>query len=63
MRSDDPANVGVLAAIYAGHAVPSILNVCPGQRVDVQVTKLTEDDHVPPPAKPSPTRGTGWGRR
>ncbi|KAJ7857453.1 hypothetical protein B0H14DRAFT_3447904 [Mycena olivaceomarginata] len=52
MRSDDPANADVLAVIHTGHAPPSVLNVCPGQRVDVQVTKPTEDDHVPPPAEP-----------
>ncbi|KAJ7857437.1 hypothetical protein B0H14DRAFT_3864704 [Mycena olivaceomarginata] len=57
MLSDDPANVGVLA----GHAPPSILNVCPGQRVDVQVTKPTEDDHAPPPAKPFSDAGNRLG--
>ncbi|KAJ7247191.1 SEP domain-containing protein [Mycena haematopus] len=52
MRYDDPENADVLAAIHAGHAPPSILNVRHGQRVDVQVTKRTEDDYVPPPPKP-----------
>ncbi|KAJ7328289.1 ubiquitin-related domain-containing protein [Mycena albidolilacea] len=55
MRFDDPANANVLTAIHAGHAPPSILNVRPGQRVDVQVSKRTEDDYVPPPAKPAPS--------
>ncbi|KAJ7154922.1 SEP-domain-containing protein [Mycena crocata] len=57
MRYDDPANADVLAAIHAGHAPPSILNVHPGQRVDVQVTKRTDDDYVPP--KPRPFQGSG----
>ncbi|KAJ7851542.1 hypothetical protein B0H14DRAFT_824802 [Mycena olivaceomarginata] len=64
MRSDDPANADVLAVIHTGHAPPSVLNVCPGQRVDVQVTKPTEDDHVPPPAEPfSDARSRGAGER
>ncbi|KAJ6592617.1 SEP domain-containing protein [Mycena capillaripes] len=57
MRYDDPANADVLAAIHAGHAPPSILNVRIGQRVDVQVTKRTDDDYVPP--KPKPFSGAG----
>ncbi|KAJ7851536.1 SEP-domain-containing protein [Mycena olivaceomarginata] len=61
MRYDDPANADVLAAIHAGHAPPSILNVRPGQRVDVQVSKRTEDDYVPPPAKPFSGAGNRLG--
>ncbi|KAJ7757835.1 hypothetical protein B0H14DRAFT_2404518, partial [Mycena olivaceomarginata] len=61
MRSDDPANADVLAVIHTGHAPPSVLNVYPGQRVDVQVTKPTEDDHVPPPAKPFSDPGNRLG--
>ncbi|KAJ7627054.1 SEP domain-containing protein [Roridomyces roridus] len=57
MRYDDPANAEVLALIDAGHAPPSILNVQVGQRVDVQVSKRTEEDYVPP--KPKPFHGTG----
>ncbi|KAJ6493331.1 SEP-domain-containing protein [Mycena sanguinolenta] len=61
MRYDDPANADVLAAIHAGHAPPSILNVRHGQRVDVQVTKRTDDDYVPPPAKPFSGSGNRLG--
>ncbi|KAK7057951.1 SEP-domain-containing protein [Favolaschia claudopus] len=57
MRYDDPANADVLAAIHAGHAPPSILNVRIGQRVDVQVTKRTDEDYIPP--KPKPFSGSG----
>ncbi|KAJ7857492.1 hypothetical protein B0H14DRAFT_3639106 [Mycena olivaceomarginata] len=60
-RYDDPANADVLAAIHAGHAPPSILNMRPGQRVDVQVSKRTEDDYVPPPAKPFSGTGNRLG--
>ncbi|KAJ7681463.1 SEP domain-containing protein [Mycena olivaceomarginata] len=61
MRYDDPANADVLAAIHVGHAPPSILNMRPGQRVDVQVSKRTEDDYVPPPAKPFSGTGNRLG--
>ncbi|KAF7350626.1 SEP-domain-containing protein [Mycena sanguinolenta] len=61
MRYDDPANADVLAAIHAGHAPPSILNVRLGQRVDVQVTKRTEDNYVPPPPKPFSGSGNRLG--
>ncbi|KAJ6579979.1 SEP domain-containing protein [Mycena vulgaris] len=57
MRYDDPEHAEVLAAIHAGHAPPSILNVLPGQRVDVQVTKRTDEDYIPP--KPRPFQGSG----
>ncbi|KAJ6626698.1 SEP domain-containing protein [Mycena sp. CBHHK59/15] len=58
MRYDDPANADVLSAIHAGHAPPSILNVRMGQRVDVQVTKRTDEDYVPPKA-PRAFQGSG----
>ncbi|KAF8157379.1 ubiquitin-related domain-containing protein [Mycena galopus ATCC 62051] len=61
MRYDDPANADVLAAIHAGHAPPSILNVRHGQRVDVQVTQRTSDDYVPPPPKPFSGSGNRLG--
>ncbi|KAJ7686387.1 ubiquitin-related domain-containing protein [Mycena rosella] len=61
MRYDDPANADVLAAIQAGHAPPSILDVRVGQRVDVQVTKRTDDDYVPPKAKPFAGAGNRLG--
>ncbi|KAJ7288688.1 SEP-domain-containing protein [Mycena rebaudengoi] len=59
MRYDDPANADVLAALNAGHAPPSILNVLPGQRVDVQVSKRTDDDYVPPKKAPVAFQGSG----
>ncbi|KAJ3509105.1 hypothetical protein NLJ89_g5394 [Agrocybe chaxingu] len=47
-RYDDPAQSQILTEINAGHAPPSILNVRPGQHVELRVTKRTEDDYVPP---------------
>ncbi|KAJ7024635.1 SEP-domain-containing protein [Mycena alexandri] len=61
MRYDDPQHADVLAAIHAGHAPPSILNVRIGQRVDVQVTRRTDDDYVPPKPKPFSGQGTRLG--
>ncbi|KAF7362715.1 SEP-domain-containing protein [Mycena venus] len=61
MRYDDPANADVLAAIHAGHAPPSILNVRHGQRVDVQVTKRTDEDYIPPKVKPFSGTGNRLG--
>ncbi|KAJ7675594.1 SEP domain-containing protein, partial [Mycena polygramma] len=58
MRYDDPQHADVLAAIHSGSThPPAILNVRPGERVDVQVTKRTEEDWVPP--KPKPFSGAG----
>ncbi|KAJ7150695.1 SEP domain-containing protein [Mycena filopes] len=61
MRYDDPQHADVLAAIHAGHAPPAILNVRTGQRVDVQVSRRTEEDYVPPKAKPFSGQGTRLG--
>lgn len=33
---------------FFSHAPPSILNVQPGQHVELRVTKRTEEDYVPP---------------
>ncbi|KAJ7305530.1 SEP domain-containing protein, partial [Mycena albidolilacea] len=52
MRYDDSANIDVLKAIHAGQAPPSLLNVRPGQLVELQVTKRTDEDYVPPKIKP-----------
>ncbi|KAF9478749.1 SEP-domain-containing protein [Pholiota conissans] len=48
MRYDDPAQAQILAEINAGHAPPAVLNVLPGQHVELRVTKRTEEDYVPP---------------
>ncbi|KAF8953670.1 SEP domain-containing protein [Flammula alnicola] len=47
-RYDDPAQARILAEINAGHAPPSVLNVRPGQRVEVLVMNRREEDYVPP---------------
>ncbi|PPQ70341.1 hypothetical protein CVT24_013002 [Panaeolus cyanescens] len=48
LRYDDPAQAQVLAEINAGHAPPAILNVQPGQHVELRVAKRTNEDYVPP---------------
>jgi len=47
-RYDDPAQSQILAEINSGHAPPSILNVRPGQHVELRVAKRTNEDYVPP---------------
>ncbi|KAK1229739.1 protein phosphatase regulator [Marasmius sp. AFHP31] len=48
MRYDDPNNEAVLAEIHSGRAPPSILNVRPGEPVELRVQKRTNEDYVPP---------------
>ncbi|KAL0574230.1 protein phosphatase regulator [Marasmius crinis-equi] len=48
MRYDDPNNEAVLAEIHSGRAPPSILNVQPGEPVELRVQKRTTEDYVPP---------------
>lgn len=48
MRYDDPAHAGILEAINAGHAPPSILNANPNQHVELRVAKRITEDYVPP---------------
>ncbi|KAL0948013.1 hypothetical protein HGRIS_010635 [Hohenbuehelia grisea] len=51
MRYDDPANDQILAEINAGRAPPSILNVLPGQPVELRVAKRTNEQYVAPTVK------------
>ncbi|KAF8174551.1 hypothetical protein BJ912DRAFT_989807 [Pholiota molesta] len=74
-RYDDPAQAQILAEINAGHAPPAVLNVLPGQHVELRVTKRTDEDYVPPKGTktfggsghrlgavvPDPYPGTGGG--
>ncbi|KAG5457106.1 MAG: SEP domain-containing protein, partial [Olpidium bornovanus] len=45
---DDPANSELLAAINSGQAPLHVLDVLPGQPVDVKVAKKQDEDYVPP---------------
>ncbi|KAF5319734.1 hypothetical protein D9619_008699 [Psilocybe cf. subviscida] len=47
-RYDDPEQASVLAEINEGRASPTVLNVQPGQHVELRVTKRTTEDYVPP---------------
>ncbi|KAH7925750.1 SEP-domain-containing protein [Leucogyrophana mollusca] len=50
----DPANQALLAQVNAGLAPPRILNVVPGQLVELRVAKRITEDYTPPlPARPS----------
>ncbi|KAJ3809007.1 hypothetical protein EV368DRAFT_87747 [Lentinula lateritia] len=57
MRYDDPANESVLAEIHSGRAPPSLLDVSPGEPVELRVAKRTNEDFVPP--KPAAFFGAG----
>ncbi|KAH9992548.1 SEP-domain-containing protein [Russula compacta] len=48
---DDPAQAQVLSEINAGRAPPSILNVLPGQPVEVRVSRRTDEDYVATPLR------------
>ncbi|KAF8804185.1 SEP-domain-containing protein [Phlegmacium glaucopus] len=48
MRYDDPAHAGVLEAMNAGHAPPSITDALPGQHVELRLAKRITEDYVPP---------------
>jgi len=52
MRYDDPHDAQILEEIHSGRAPPSVLNVLPGQPVELRVAKRTTEDYVAP-------RGTG----
>ncbi|KAF8887040.1 hypothetical protein CPB84DRAFT_1787195 [Gymnopilus junonius] len=47
-RYDDPAQSQVLAEINSGLAPPAILNIRPGQHVELRVSKRLNEDYVPP---------------
>jgi len=51
MRYDDPANERILAEINSGHAPPHILNVLPGQPVELRVAKRLAESYQPPPMR------------
>ncbi|GJE95278.1 SEP and UBX domain-containing protein [Phanerochaete sordida] len=47
-RYDDPAHAQILREINEGRAPPSILNILPGQPVELRIAKRTHEDYVPP---------------
>ncbi|KAB8234696.1 protein phosphatase regulator SHP1 [Aspergillus alliaceus] len=57
-RSDDPGNAEILEGIRQGRAPLSIMNVQPGQEVDVEI-KPHEERYVKPKPKYKPFAGTG----
>ncbi|OBZ73369.1 UBX domain-containing protein 1 [Grifola frondosa] len=63
MRYDDPRNEEILAEINSGRAPPSILNVSPGQPVELRVVKRLQDDWIPSPKAREATIFSGVGHR
>ncbi|KAE8355796.1 hypothetical protein BDV28DRAFT_128389 [Aspergillus coremiiformis] len=57
-RSDDPRNAEILESIRQGRAPLSIMNVQPGQDVDVEI-KQHEEKYVKPKPKYKPFTGAG----
>jgi UBX domain-containing protein 1 len=57
-RSDDPQNAEILEGIRQGRAPLSIMNVQPGQEVDVDI-KPHDSNYVRPKAKYKPFSGPG----
>ncbi|KAH8702169.1 P-loop containing nucleoside triphosphate hydrolase protein [Talaromyces proteolyticus] len=57
-RSDDPRNAGILEGIRRGRAPLSIMNVQPGQDVDVEI-KQHEEKYARPKPKYKPFAGSG----
>ncbi|KAK9468511.1 SEP domain-containing protein [Lipomyces arxii] len=57
MRYDVPANQEILRAINSGRAPLHLLNVNPGQPVDVRVERRMDEDYVPP----NPAKGGFYG--
>ncbi|KAF8639316.1 hypothetical protein AX17_001596 [Amanita inopinata Kibby_2008] len=59
LRYDDPANAQILAEINAGRAPPSILDVLPGQPVELRVARRTNEEYVAPPTRMKAFIGAG----
>ncbi|CAG8478940.1 6117_t:CDS:10 [Acaulospora colombiana] len=60
MSYDDPENEQFLKEINLGRAPLALLNVRPGQPVDVRVARRLDEDYKPPPKKPTqPFSGSG----
>ncbi|KAJ1969804.1 protein phosphatase regulator [Dispira parvispora] len=59
MHYDDPTSRTFLEAINNGTAPLSMLNVRPGQPVEVQVARRMDEDYTPPPPERKPFGGQG----
>jgi len=59
MRYDDPTNSQILNEINSGLAPPHILNVNPGQPVELRVVKRLSDEFVAPPKAHNVFSGEG----
>ncbi|KAK9480898.1 SEP domain-containing protein [Lipomyces japonicus] len=59
LRYDDPANQEILRAINSGRAPLHLLDVLPGQPVDVRVERRLDEDYVAPSASKGGFFGSG----
>ncbi|EMD36009.1 hypothetical protein CERSUDRAFT_52811 [Gelatoporia subvermispora B] len=59
MSYDNPTHAQILAEINSGRAPPQILNVSPGQPVELRVVKRLQDDYVASPKARSAFSGSG----
>lgn len=62
-RYDDPANAQILREINEGRAPPSILNILPGQPVELRIAKRTHEDYVAPTSGGGIRAFAGTGHR
>ncbi|TFK51290.1 SEP-domain-containing protein [Heliocybe sulcata] len=59
-RYDNPEEARLLAQIEAGLAPPHVLDVLPGQPVELRVARRINEDYQPPPKRPDvPFSGSG----
>ena len=57
-------NAQILREINEGRAPPSILDILPGQPVELRIAKRTHEDYVPPTSSSGPARAfVGTGHR
>ncbi|OCH91979.1 SEP-domain-containing protein [Obba rivulosa] len=59
MSYDNPTHAQILEEINSGRAPPQILNVSPGQPVELRVVKRLQDDYTAPPKARSAFSGAG----
>ncbi|KIP07190.1 hypothetical protein PHLGIDRAFT_13399 [Phlebiopsis gigantea 11061_1 CR5-6] len=62
-RYDNPENAQILREINEGRAPPSILNIQPGQPVELRIARRTHEDYVPPAGSASRLAFAGSGHR
>ncbi|KDQ58119.1 hypothetical protein JAAARDRAFT_34921 [Jaapia argillacea MUCL 33604] len=62
MRYEDPANTQILSEIHSGWAPPRLLNVLPGQFIELRVANRLSEDYTPAPLTDGSTSDVGPSR-